>query len=101
MNVTHQLQDNVCRITVTGRLDVETTQAFQEYLNARIDEGHLQLIIDVNSLEYISSVGLRAFLATLKKIRPLGGTIRLAGLHDSIQDVFEISGFLTLFPSAD
>ena len=58
----------------------------------------MRLIIDLSQIEYISSTGLSAFLSAAKKIRAQGGTMALAGLNNRIRLVFEMSGFLRLFP---
>jgi anti-anti-sigma factor len=55
-------------------------------------------IVDLANLEYISSTGLSAFLSAAKKIRAAGGRMALAGLNSRIRLVFEMSGFLRLFP---
>ncbi len=56
-------------------------------------------MLDLTGVDYISSTGLSVFLAAAKKIKPVaGGQLALAGLNSRIRLVFEMSGFLRLFP---
>ena len=63
-----------------------------------IDRGDTRLVIDLSELEYISSTGLSAFLSAAKKIKAAGGRMALTGINSRIRLVFEMSGFLRLFP---
>ena len=48
----------------------------------------------------MSSAGLRILLATAKKLRP-SGELKLFGLNPSVLEVFEMSGFSTIFAISD
>jgi anti-sigma B factor antagonist len=52
-------------------------------------------------LEYISSSGLRVFLAALKKVRKQQGDMKLADLKPFIKEIFDIAGFTQLFNILD
>ncbi len=99
MNINEEIKGNVCVLALNGRLDNETTQGFQERVSSIIDGGQTRLVLDLEHLAYISSVGLRAFLLTAKKMKPLGGKFVLANLQDHIKEVLDIAGFSSLFPS--
>lgn len=99
MDINESIKGNVCVLSLNGRLDNETTQGFQERVSTMIDNGQTRLVLDLEHLAYISSVGLRAFLLTAKKLKPLNGKFVLANLQDHIKEVLEIAGFSSLFPS--
>jgi anti-anti-sigma factor len=71
---------------------------FDRHLTSVIERGDIRLVIDLTDLEYISSTGLSAFLSAAKKLRTNGGRMALTGLNSRIRLVFEMSGFLRLFP---
>jgi len=52
-------------------------------------------------LEYISSAGLRSILVVAKKLKIKNGKIILAGMEESVHEVFEISGFNAIIPIVD
>ncbi|MEO3389459.1 STAS domain-containing protein [Mesorhizobium sp. CAU 1741] len=98
MNIAESRQDGNLIIAPIGRIDTATSSEFDRHLGSVIDRGDTRLIIDLNGLEYISSTGLSAFLTAAKKIRAAGGRMALAGMNSRIRLVFEMSGFLRLFP---
>jgi anti-anti-sigma factor len=98
-NATFQSEklDNVVVVSVSGRLDPLTGPQFEQFVNALISEGHLKYVADLGGLEYISSAGLRSILSMAKKLRPMGGAIVFANLQGMAKDVFDISGFGSMF----
>ena len=58
-------------MTVTeSRIDHETAAGFQDDLLAVVGDGSETVIIDLASVESISSVGLRALVVAAKKSKP-------------------------------
>ena len=98
MNIAESRRDGNLIIAPSGRIDTTSSPVFDRHLSAVIDRGDTQLVIDLANLEYISSTGLSAFLSAAKKVKAAGGRMALAGLNSRIRLVFEMSGFLRLFP---
>ncbi len=88
---------NAIVISLKGRLDAVTSSEFEKSLSSWISEGANHFLLNFNNLEYISSAGLRSILATSKKLRERQGKIFLTGLCGSVEEVFKISGFLSIF----
>ena len=58
--------------------------------------------MNLEKLDYISSAGLRVLLATAKKLKAIGGELRVCSLNEIVTEVFDITGFdliLTVLPS--
>jgi len=66
-------------------------------LSGAIEGGDRYIVVDLSSVEYISSAGLRALLAALKRQKSLGGTLVLCSLHPYVKEVFEMTGFSRIF----
>ena len=65
-----------------GRLDTAASiQTEQEMKVLHNCEGH-DIILDCEKLEYISSSGLRLFLALLKVAKSKGSKVAVAGMND-------------------
>ena len=58
-------------VRVSGRLDADTTPAFESHCQQAIAAGERALILDFGPLEYISSAGLRAFNNIFSRLREL------------------------------
>jgi anti-anti-sigma factor len=84
-------------LVVSGRMDAENAGQFQEECNACIAEGHTTLVADLGGLAYVSSMGLRSFIASAKTLQGLGGCLRLCCLKGLVRQVFEITGLLQIF----
>lgn len=98
MNIADNRREGNLIIAPSGRIDSSTSAVFDRYLTTAIDRGDTRLVIDLSELEYISSTGLSAFLSAAKKIKAAGGRMALTGINSRIRLVFEMSGFLRLFP---
>jgi len=64
-------------LELKGKLDVNTGSVAQAKLLSLIDQGYINLALDLSHLEYISSAGLRVLLSTLKKLKDCHGKIVL------------------------
>lgn len=69
----------------------------ENQLSGAIDVGDHEIVVDLSSVEYISSAGLRALLAALKRLKALGGTMVLCSLHPYVKEVFDMTGFSRIF----
>ncbi len=79
-----------------GRLDATSSPSAEEAF-AKSIEKNPKTLVDLSSLEYISSAGLRVLLVAAKRSQQKAGRIAIFGLTDNVREVFEISGFSALF----
>lgn len=94
-------QDGIQRIEIAGRVDVTSAPALEQICNQLLDAGHNKIICDFGRNEYVSSAGLRVFLSTLKRCRKTGGNVALCQLKPGILEIFDMTGFTSLFPLFD
>ena len=83
----------------TGNLDTNTSAAAEIEVNKLLDGGS-EKMFNFQDLNYISSSGLRILLATAKKLRTTGGKMKVCSLNETVQEVFDISGFATILDLA-
>ncbi len=88
-------------VKVNGRMDAVTAPEFEKTVSLWIDKGENCFVIDLSSLEYISSAGLRSILVVAKKLKAINGQILLAAMEASVNEVFTISGFNSIIPIHD
>lgn len=84
-------------LSIGGKIDTLSSSDVEKKLNGLIDGGAKMLVIDFSKTEYISSSGLRALLAGLKKVRKIQGDMKLVAMKPTVRQVFEIAGFTRLF----
>lgn len=97
MEISESLQNNHLVIAPSGRLDSVNAPILDKKLSSVIERGDIRLVIDLTTLEYISSIGLSTLLSAAKKIKRMDGRIVLAGMNDRVRMIMEISGFNRLF----
>jgi len=88
-------------MTVSGRLDAVTVPEFEKKVRGLVDDGSLRLVIDFEKLDYISSAGLRGLLVTAKLLKSKDGKVGFAHVTGTVKEVFDISGFCSLFAIDD
>ena len=86
---------------VSGRLDAGSAPTFEQNCKTWIAEGHTSLVTDLGGLAYVSSMGLRSFLAVAKTLQAKGGTLRLCCLKGLVKQVFEITGLMQVLSVYD
>ncbi len=80
-------------VVMSGRLDAAQAPGAQEFL----DQVPGDCVVDLVSLEYISSAGLGVLLKTHKRLMATSGGLRLINVNSHINDIFRYSGFDKLF----
>ena len=85
-------------LVLSGRMDAENAPQFEQECNACITEGLTSLVVDLGELAYVSSMGLRCFIAVAKTLQSKGGALRLCRLQGLVKQVFEITGLINCFP---
>ncbi|MFA6404313.1 MAG: STAS domain-containing protein [Salinivirgaceae bacterium] len=89
--------EKVTVVEIKGRLDTTNYLTLESNLNQMIQAGERNLLIDCINLDYVSSSGLRVFLVALKKLNQINGKFVMCNLQENIQEIFEISGFISIF----
>lgn len=88
-------------VELEGEIDLSTSAIFKETVYQVIESGHIDVIIDLNELEFMDSTGLGVLVAALKKTTMEGGSIRLICNKRNILKVFTITGLDKVFSIYD
>jgi anti-sigma B factor antagonist len=96
MKITEKSINNIQIIAISGRVDVISANDLEIFLSNAISNNS-RMIFDLSDTEYISSSGLRVFLATLKILKTKNGEMRLASLQPVIRNILDISGLSNIF----
>ena len=97
MNTTFQVENKDYVMYFEGRLDTAAAPQVEKDVAPLNDCSGHDIILDCSKLEYISSSGLRIFLAILKNAKPQGSHVFIRGLNDDLRQVFAMTGFTNLF----
>jgi anti-anti-sigma factor len=88
----------VRQFALHGRLDARHSTAALAPVRAALDDGARAVLLDLSDVSFISSSGLRDLIVLLRRVRAVGGELRLCALQPLVAEVFALTGFVQLFP---
>ena len=97
MTISVKTTNDVKVLHCEGELDTQTSPDAQNQLKQLIEEGARKVLVNFEKLHYISSAGLRILLAAAKQLKTADGELRICDLNEVVKEVFDISGFSTIF----
>ena len=94
MTIEKNLNGTELTVTIVGRLDTVTAPQLEAEFKGYIN-GVEKLVLDFAELEYLSSAGLRVILAAQKVMNKQGEMI-IKNVNDTINEIFEVTGFIDI-----
>ncbi|HWQ67326.1 MAG TPA: STAS domain-containing protein [Methanospirillum sp.] len=93
---TIRIVESIPVIELPSRIDSVTSGDLEKHLTGLIADKAV-ILCDFTHNTYISSLGLRVLLSTLKNLKRSGGILALCSLSPYVQEIFDISGFSRIF----
>ena len=92
MEITQEKINGYAVLNLAGRLDGVTSAVVEAAIDqaAGAERG---IVLDLASLRYISSAGLRVVLVAAKRMQAVNKQFAVCGVKSPVREVFEISGF--------
>ncbi len=84
-------------ITLNGSIDSYNSQEFETILKKLTDSGHINMVFACAQLNYISSMGMGAFMNLLSALKKKGGSIIFSEVQEPVKRVFDHLGFSMFF----
>ena len=88
-------------IEVGGEIDVYTAPKLRERIVSLVESGSYELIVDMESVEFLDSTGLGVLVGGLKRVRAHEGWIDLVCTQSRILRIFRITGLNRVFSIYD
>lgn len=77
-------------ITVAGELDVVGGPELRQHVIASVQDGHVNIVLDLTGVDYIDSFGLGVLVGVLKRARLAAGDIALVIPEPRVRRVLEV-----------
>jgi len=90
MRITEKSVEGVTVLAIAGKLDTHTSDEAQNRMIGLIDGGVEKLVLDLEALEYISSIGFRALLLAAKRLQSEDGGLRICNITGNVKEVFNM-----------
>jgi anti-sigma B factor antagonist len=98
MEITHSQYKHCDLVLVKGRIDSYTAPQLAETFNKITDSGRFKIALDLSSVEFMSSAGLRALINTQKTCKRYNrGELVLVSIPNNIRAALDLAGFIPLF----
>ena len=96
VDITRETIDGIMVMTPRGRVDSNSARELEEALLPLFDAG-APVLVDLDSMSYISSAGLRVLLLAARRSKATSLPLALCSMSKPVEEVFTISGFAKLF----
>jgi anti-sigma B factor antagonist len=91
-------RNGVAVLTLRGEIDVYTAPRMRQAIVDLVDAGSLNVVIDMDKVDFLDSTGLGVLVEGLKRVRTRGGTLSIVITQDKILKIFDITGLNKAFP---
>src|SRR5271156_6733718 len=94
---TEELTGGILKVILDGRLDIECAAAVDMKMNV-ISGSRKDVLVDLQQVSFLGSMGLRALVAPARAIKSRCGKIVLFGPNELVEKVLKTSGVDALIP---
>lgn len=80
-----------------GSIDTTTSSDLEGTLIEGINQGMRWIILDLTDVRYISSAGIRVFIAAAKTLKEKKGELLFSTPNKNVSDILRLSGLFKIF----
>lgn len=88
-------------VEVGGEIDVYTAPRLREKMVELVNAGHYNLVVDMESVDFLDSTGLGVLVGGLKRVRSHDGSLQIVCTQERLLKIFRITGLTKVFPIHD
>ena len=98
MEIDERSLENVVILDLNGKLTIgEGDELLKEKINSLMQQGHRNLLLNLENVPYVDSAGLGEIVRTYTTVSRQGGHLKLVNLTKRITDLLAITKLLTVF----
>ena len=98
MEIQERTLQDVVVLDLTGKLTIgEGDELLKERISNLIQQGHRNLLLNLEGVPYVDSAGLGEIVRTYTTVSRQGGKLKLVNLTKRITDLLAITKLLTVF----
>jgi anti-sigma B factor antagonist len=102
MEINKKLVGDVAIVSISGKIDAVTSRDLELTLKGLLDQNSTKVVIDLKGVDFISSGGLRVFIAFKKRLMEVKGKgeskgdMVVSSLQPFVMEIFEMTGLTDL-----
>lgn len=90
MQFTHETQDGVTNITISGEFDSLTAPEVRATFEEIAEKRPTKVVLDLLNLRLIDSSGVGAIVSLFKRVKAVGGKFEVTNLHGQPRSIFKV-----------
>lgn len=83
-------EDEGTVLRIAGHLDATTAPELMPAIDGIVEDARGEVVVDLAELDLIDSSGVAAIVSLYKRVRELGGRVRVAGARDQPLSIFRL-----------
>lgn len=96
--IVEKLVDGVMVLEMRGRIILgPETEAVRSRIKTLIEAGTLHIVLDLESIAYVDSVGLSTLISSYISARKAGGYLKLLHLPHGVRHLLQVTRLITVF----
>ena len=100
LRITQDRRDGVLVLALAGRVGFVSAEALATTVADAMAKGHRKLVVDLASVDYVSSAGLKALETAAARCAEMRGTFVLCALTEPVRVALDLAGLLSQLPIA-
>jgi anti-anti-sigma factor len=98
------LENDFLLVKLEGDVNIHYRVEMENFFNQKLRANYKDVIIDMEKVEYIDSIGLAVLINVYKKVVSQRKNFYFVGISEKVRKVFEMSGLnkiLDMYPDLD
>lgn len=91
MEIKTELKKEIFVISLSGEIDIYNSKEVKDLVEAKLQEGVYNYIIDLDDVSYIDSSGIGSLIACRTSIVNRKGSLHLVNIKGSVKRVFDLT----------
>ncbi|MDP2823356.1 MAG: STAS domain-containing protein [Sulfuritalea sp.] len=93
-------KEDLRRITITGRLDIQGTDEIATQFAALAAAAQRRVVVDLTAVSFLASIGIRTIISNAKAVQQRGGKmVLLVGVDSTVAKTLQLTGIADLIPT--
>lgn len=96
MELYSRIVDNILIIDIIGEIDIYNSSNIKELIMKKIENGEINIIINLNRVNYIDSSGIGTFISCNSLLSKYKGKLVIENINESIKKIFRLTQLDTI-----